>query len=108
MATGRPDPVEVWAPLFLTYAGSGAPKFTKEQVLADGFAILGDHCKLCDDKVTGTAKDHMRTHRKDLTMWLAKRRSEAAKKSLAGLAAARKEKKLQDETINEPKEDDDE
>ncbi len=108
MATGRPDPVETWAPLFLTYTGSGAAKFTKEQVLADTFAIFNGHCKLCDDTVHGSVKDHMRKHRHDLTAWLAKRRKESSKKSLAGLAAARREKKLQAETINEPKEADDE
>jgi hypothetical protein len=78
MATGNPDPVEVWAPLFLTYAGSGAPKFTKDQVLADGFAITGTYCKLCDSHFTGTAKEHMRKHRKDLTAWLARKRNEVA------------------------------
>jgi hypothetical protein len=108
MATGNPDPVDVWAPLFLTYAGSGAAKFTKEQILADGFAITGNHCKLCDDTVTGSAKDHMRKHRKDLTAWLARKRTEAAKKSQAGLAAHRKEKQLQKEIIHEPTEADDE
>lgn len=94
MATGSPDSVEKWAPLFLFYAGSGAPKFTKEQVLDANFAITFGHCKLCDSKVTGSSDAHMREHRKDLTAWLAKRRKESSKKSAAGLAAARREKAM--------------
>lgn len=94
MARGRPDPVEVWAPIFLYYAGTTAPKFTKDQVLDPKFAIMGDYCKLCDDHFEGSTKEHMRAHRKELTAWLGRRRREGEKRSKAGLAAWRKEQEL--------------
>lgn len=94
MATNNPDPVEVWAPLFLTYAGSGAPKFSPAQVLDENFAITFGHCKLCDAPVIGKVKDHMRKHKQELNAWLSQRKKESAKKSAAGLAAARKEKAM--------------
>ncbi len=94
MATGNPDPVEVWAPLFLLYGGGPAPKFKKEQVLDPNFAIVFGHCKLCDDMVVGSVKEHMKAHSKDLTRWLGRRRKESAERSKAGLAAARRERQM--------------
>lgn len=85
MPTGNPWPVEEWAPRFLAY-------WSEEQILKPEFAISFGHCKLCDDKVTGSVKDHMRTHKNDLKAFTSKRRKEAQKKSLAGLALARAEK----------------
>lgn len=93
MATGRPDPVEVWAPMFLFYSGTSTPKFKEEQILDPAFAITHGHCKLCDTPVTD-AKTHMRQHRKELTAWLGKRRKESAKKSKEGLAAVNRERML--------------
>jgi hypothetical protein len=92
--TGNPDPVEVWAPIFLYYFGTQEAKFTKEQVLDPKWAIPFGHCKLCDDQVEGSHDTHMRAHRTELTGWLSRRRRQARAKSKNGLAAARREKKM--------------
>lgn len=88
MATGRPDSVEVWAPIFTKY-------FKREQLLNPAFAIVGDHCKLCDDMVAGDPGAHMRTHGKELTAWTAKKKREAEARSKQGLAAHRREQAMQ-------------
>lgn len=102
---GKPDTVEHWAPMFLFFSGTTTAKYTREQILNEQFAITFDHCKLCDSKVEGSHKKHMKTHERELDHWLANRRKESAKKSAAGLEAARREKKLIDHTID-PQEDD--
>lgn len=94
MTTSHPDPVEKWAPVFLFYTGTHAPKFTDEQVLKPEFAISFGFCKLCDAPVTGDPHEHMERHRSELKVWRKHRSEEAAKNAQAGLAAARAEKRL--------------
>lgn len=91
--------------MFLFFSGTSTPKYTKEQVLDEKFALVGDYCKLCDSRVMGSHKEHMREHRRELTAWLSKRRKESAKKSVAALANARRERKLTAEHTNEPQEE---
>lgn len=93
MATGNPDPPEVWIPMFLYYEGDRSkPKFTKDQILAPNFAITSGHCKLCDSTVTGNTDEHLRKHRKELTAYLAKRRAQAERAKAAGLKKGRGKK----------------
>jgi len=87
VAKGNPDSVEQWAPMFLRY-------YKEEQILNPTFAITFDHCKLCDDGPIHNTVEHLREHKKELRSYQARRASEARKKSLAGLAAARKEKQM--------------
>lgn len=87
-----PETVDQWAPMFLYYSGTSTAKFTREQVLDQNFAIsTHGHCKLCDSRVEGKHKDHMRDHKRELDGWLKRRRNEAAKAKKGGLAAWRKE-----------------
>lgn len=91
------DTVEQWAPIFLFYEGTSAPKFKAEQVLDPAFALhrstrlTRSFCKLCDSLVPEGETDvvHMKEHRAELEKWQARRRKEAAQRSNAGLKAAR-------------------
>jgi hypothetical protein len=108
MATGRPDPVDVWAPQFAFFTGTTNAKFTDSQILAMAVSPGGAWCNLCDAPVPegDTAERHVKQHGRELRDWRKRRRREAEKRSISGLKAARAEKKLAAETINEPTEED--
>ncbi len=80
------------------YTGTATPKYTKEQTLKMGEqSMQSGHCSLCDDTVRDSATEHMRKHRKELTAWLARRRTKAQRASLAGLNKARKARATKEE-----------
>ncbi len=107
MSNAAPDTVDVWAPVFVYFGGTNVRKYTDEQLLDPNFAVTFGHCKLCDSHVQGSIEEHLKTHRAELKTWRKYRAAEAEKNSLAGLAAARAEKKLLKESgINEPVEED--
>jgi hypothetical protein len=108
MSTETPDTVEQWAPQFAFFAGTTNAKFTDAQILAMAVSPGGDWCNLCNAPVPEgeLAERHVKQHGRELREWRKRRRREAEKRSISGLKAARAEKKLAAETINEPTEED--
>lgn len=106
MSTESPNPVEVWAPTFLTFAGSGAPKFD-EKWLAKPENVLstcgnaGTWCKLCDAPVPPVedVDRHHRKHLRELREWRERTSAEAQQRAREALAATRAERALEREAL---------